>query len=103
MLQLKASLKQIWTIAQENWAIANYKSQQYTDKSARPQTVKAGDKVYIKNESLPRGVAKKLLAKWKGPFTVLTTAGTSARIVPQGATTPVTLVHIDRLKLAGSR
>ena len=98
--RLQFALHQTWTIAQENWAVTNDRRQIYSDKQTKTQQIKPADIVYLRNESIPKGLSKKLLAKWKGPFSVLAVHGNSIRITPQGKDTPVNTVHRDRLKVS---
>lgn len=74
------TLRQHYTSARERQIMKKEKTKKQFDKDAEPIYYKEGDKVLIKNMA----TTSKLQAKFKGPFTVVSTKGNNVELLMEG-------------------
>jgi hypothetical protein len=68
---LKEKLRAANQIARENVKEEKNKAKKYYDRKTKSNTFKVGDKVLLHDETLRRGISKKLEVQWIGPYTIM--------------------------------
>jgi len=94
--QLQDTLHRVHQAARQNLRGAQLYQKTSYDKKTRSQHYEVGDLVYVLDSSTKKGVAKKLLPVWKGPF--LVTGSPSAHLFHVKGPRRSRVLHHDRLK-----
>jgi len=93
--ELKGRLQTVHQQAHRNLTESKRKSKEHYDKTARQTELQVGDKVLLFDETVRRGISRKLNAQWIGPYAITEMDRVNANI-DRGRNS--VKVHIDRLK-----
>ena len=105
--ELEKSMKDVQRVVKENISEAQrkqkkgYDNRNNLDKSA---PFKVGDRVWLNDTAVPKGLSRKFHLQWSGPYTVLNRlGGTNYHIRPESGNRKSKVVHCNRLKSAPGR
>lgn len=79
---------------------ASHRRKQRHDKNAGDEGYRVGDRVYLRVETVPSGMSRKLAPKWSGPFRVIEKLSEVTFKIHDVSRGEDKVVHANRLKLA---
>jgi transposase InsO family protein len=93
--ELKNRLQTAHLVARERLLHAKEKSKEHYDKTSKPFSFQAGEKVLLYDETVRRGRSRKLCSQWLGPYEIVSIDKVNATIKKGRHSQKV---HVNRLK-----
>ena len=100
--ELEKQLEIIYEIIREHIPTSQKRQKKYYDQKIAGHPYKVGDRVWVTNEAVKKGMTKSIAAKYKGPYVITKKLSDAVYRVKHESLSKFLVVHFDRLKACDS-